>query len=658
MDAAVLRADLIEGLGLPYTSRAIIEAAYAHAPGAPRWLGLRVHAAEATGARDRSMAYAAEALRARFDDQSTRELLVQDAILRGDVDHATPLIEDYVALGNDHAGHLLHVADWYEALGREDAAMGQYRAAMELAPEDAAVRVAYAHALLRSGQESLAVDALRSALALRPQDAETRELLESIQPEERIDEAFAVSEEELLSRVREESGYASRILEELTVNTVYENGLGSSFHQIAAQLVTDQGAREWRTYPIQFDPDVQRVTVRVARVYRDGRRLEAGDSFEQQLGEPEYRIYYDTRAFVIVFPDLEPGDVVEVRYRIDDVAERNLFDDYYGALHYLGGERPIARLDYVLMTPASRRFYFNEPRLASLAHETRTEDGVRTDHFHATDLPALRPEDGMPGRTEVLPYLHVSTFESWNDVGRWWWGLVHDQLYADEHLRTVVHQLVDGVTDVRERVRRIYRWVIDNTRYVGLEFGIHGFLPYRVPQIVQRGFGDCKDKASLIYTMLTEAGIDARLVLLRTRRNGAITDLPASLAIFDHAIAYVPELDLYLDGTAEFSGTTDFPTMDQGVTVLVVGPDGAELRQSPRHPPEHDRRTRMLTVDLAPDGSARIEGRETVLGSEAPSFRSTYQTEGTRHERFERQLRSIFPGIEVSREQFEHLADF
>jgi hypothetical protein len=40
--------------------------------------------------------------------------------------------------------------------------------------------------------------------------------------------------------------------------------------------------------------------------------------------------------------------------------------------------------------------------------------------------------------------------------------------------------------------------------------------------------------------MFREAGIDARIVLTRTRQNGDIRDLPASLAVFDHAIAYVP----------------------------------------------------------------------------------------------------------------------
>jgi hypothetical protein len=235
---------------------------------------------------------------------------------------------------------------------------------------------------------------------------------------------------------------------------------------------------------------------------------------------------------------------------------------------------------------------------------------------------------------------------------------VHDQLYADESLRRTVRELVADAPDTRTKVQRIYRWVIDHTRYVGLEFGIHGFLPYRVPQIVQRGFGDCKDKASLLYTMLTEAGVDARLVLVRTRRNGALNDLPASLSVFDHAIAYVPELDLYLDGTAEFSGSTEFPQMDQGVTVLVVGPNGAELRRSPVMSPDHNARERRITIDLAADGAGRIEVNETVRGHEAPSWRSTYQAEGTRLDRFERAMRNTFSGIEVDSVEMTGLTDY
>jgi hypothetical protein len=196
-----------------------------------------------------------------------------------------------------------------------------------------------------------------------------------------------------------------------------------------------------------------------------------------------------------------------------------------------------------------------------------------------------------------------------------------------------------------------------NTRYVGLEFGIHGYMPYRVPLIVQRGFGDCKDKASLMYTMLREAGIDARIVLVRTRRNGAIGEQPASLAVFDHAITYVPEFDLYLDGTAEHSGTSELPVEDQGVSVLVVGPKSAELRRTPVLDADKNKRTRNLRVALAADGSAQVEADESVSGAEAAGYRDYYQAPGTRAERFERTLGGLYPGLKLEDQRFAPLSD-
>lgn len=608
--------------------------------------------ADACGQRELVQQLRRELAAIRADDLGNRRALIADAVTRGARDEALAHLEVFRRLGAESVSTYLTVAEVHDALGDEASMLGAFRAAIDLAPEDASVRVAYGRALLRAGHGVAAREVLREALALRPQDAETRELLESLAPQDaeaRLDETYAASEADLMARMREETGYPVRILQNLTVNTVFENGLGSSFRQIAAQIVDAEGARTWRTFPIRFDPDVQRVTVRVARVYRAGRRLEATQTFEQQLGEPWYRIYYDTRALVVVFPDLEPGDVVELRWRIDDVAERNQFHDYYGDLHLLQGDEPIARMEYVLITPVSRSFSFNEPRMAGLRHEQRIDGARRIDRFVALDVPPIPPEEHSPGTTEIAPYLHVSTYRTWEEVGRWYWGLIRDQLYADENLRRVVRELLQGASDVRERVRRIYDWVVRNTRYVGLEFGIHGFLPYRVPQIVQRGFGDCKDKASLIYTMLREAGIDARIVLVRTRRNGAIADLPASLAVFDHAIAYVPELDLYLDGTAEHSGMEELPAMDQGVTVLLVGPDGAELRRTPVLPADRNRRTRTMQVELEADGGGRIEVLEEVRGNEAPGYRVTYQAEGTRAERFERTMRAVFPGLELER---------
>src|SRR6266550_2592552 len=87
---------------------------------------------------------------------------------------------------------------------------------------------------------------------------------------------------------------------------------------------------------------------------------------------------------------------------------------------------------------------------------------------------------------------------------------------------------------------------------------------YPVETVLTRRFGDCKDKASLMHAMLEALGIDSRLVLLRTRRMGNLSEAPASLAVFDHAILYVPKYELYLDGTAEFHGSGELPPDDRG----------------------------------------------------------------------------------------------
>ncbi len=658
IDGAFLRVSLLRGLELPEAALALVAQTAQRLGDALAGQRALADALAAASRSDRAIAVRQRLVALRWDDAASRRALISDALQRGDAAEAVRQVEALRAIAPDSARNLFYAAAVYDGLGREDDMLAAYHAALDLAPDDAAAHVAMGRALLRVGQRDAASDALRRAIALRPQDAETRELLENIRPEARQDEAYAVARDELLERRSDDTRYPVTVLQNLTVNTVYENGLGSSFHQIAAQVHDAEGARRWRSYSFQFDPESQRIDVRLARVYRrDGTVLDSNQTFEQPLGEPWYRIYYDTRALVVVFPDLEPGDTVELRYRTDDISHRNVFADYYGDLHFLQGGDPVKHMEYVLITPASRAFYFNEPRLAGLAHARTSADGRNVDRYVAEDVAPLQSEDGMPGLTETSPYLHVSTYRSWEDVGRWWWGLVRDQLYADESLKRTVAELVRGAPDERTKVTRIYDWAVSHTRYVGLEFGIHGYLPYRVTQIVQRGFGDCKDKASLLYVMMREAGIDARIALVRTRRNGDIAELPASLAVFDHAIAYVPSLDLYLDGTAEHSGATELPNMDQGVTVLVVGPIDARLARTPVLEAAKNRRERTLTVQLAADGSAVVEGTEEVRGADASGYRDRYEAAGTRDDRFERQLGTIFPGADLLSQQFSELGD-
>ncbi|MCZ7686216.1 MAG: tetratricopeptide repeat protein [Sandaracinaceae bacterium] len=173
---------------------------------------------------------------------------MSDALARHDRARVLAEVEAARALNPDDGGTIGWAAALYEALGMVEQALAARREAIDLAPEDADALVAYGRTLLRHDQTEAAADAFRRALALRPQDEGVRALLEEIRPAApRRDEAFATAIEEVLSRRRQSADWPATVLHDLTVNTVFENGLSSSFHQIVTQVHDDEGARQWRS---------------------------------------------------------------------------------------------------------------------------------------------------------------------------------------------------------------------------------------------------------------------------------------------------------------------------------------------------------------------------------------------------------------------------
>ncbi|HEX4458400.1 MAG TPA: DUF3857 domain-containing protein, partial [Polyangia bacterium] len=438
----------------------------------------------------------------------------------------------------------------------------------------------------------------------------------------------------------------ARVLYDQSVTRVHPNGLSESFEQRVVEILDDRGAREEGAADIRYTPDTQSVEVRAARVYKkSGEVVEATSSAEHDVSEPWYGLYYDVKSQSIEFDALEPGDVVDVEYVISDVARRNMFADYFGDLHVL--QEGLPRLDtrYVLIAPKNKQLYFNKPKLTNLKFDEKTSGDERTYTFAAHDVPKIDVEPGMPGFTDVAAYVHVSTYKTWDDVANWYRGLVAEQLQTSPQIHDAVAQATAGAADERARIAAVYDLVVRKTRYVGLEFGIHGYQPYRTTQVFARKFGDCKDKASLLVVMLREIGVDASLVLARTRHGGDLDAEPASLAPFDHAIVYVPKYDLFLDGTAEFSGSGELPAQDQDIPVLIVSE--GKLARTPVLSAAHNRVSTELHVQLDGNGAGKVDEHVIVAGEVAHEWRAHYQSPGERLERYGKAWAAKHPGARV-----------
>ncbi|MCP4605973.1 MAG: DUF3857 domain-containing protein [Proteobacteria bacterium] len=626
-------------------------------PNIPRVVEMAAALARRSGSAADGFALAGEKLALRYDDLEKHEILARSALARQDwnaFDHHLTALERLAPFDRDVYAFS---AQLLEGAGSYDKAERALRTRTELAEFDANVWKDLGLFLTRQGRREQGVNALVKALSIRPQDAWLADYLAFLKPMPRFEEPFIVPPDVFLSERGQKNEQAdTRFLVDQTVIRVFNSGLSSRFRQRVIEVNNRKAARNERMQSIQFLPTSQRVKILAARVFHPDGSLENSVMRDTvPISEPWYRLYYDVEAELIELPPLAPGDVVELRYRVEDTAHRNVFNDYFGDFVFIEEEVPKNLWRYVLIAPTSRRFHFNNLKDANLNRSHTIEKGIGREVFEARDVRAVKMEHSMPGLTAAASYLHVSTYGSWAELGDWYRGLIRHQLTPDARIREKVRELTKGLKDNTQKIEAIYEWVVTATRYVGLEFGIHGYKPYRVPLVVSRGFGDCKDKASLLVSMLGEAGIKAEFVLVRTSALGDVDTFPASLSVFNHAIAHVPALDLWLDGTAEHHGPAEFPFGDQGAPALRIGDGDAVFVHTPLMPPKQNATDTSLDILLDPDGDARLQVSSSVQGRQAAMLRQELEALQTRRERFEGSLAQIFPGARLGDLEFTSL---
>jgi len=161
----------------------------------------------------------------------------------------------------------------------------------------------------------------------------------------------------------------------------------------------------------------------------------------------------------------------------------------------------------------------------------------------------------------------------------------------------------------------------------------------------------------LLSVMLGLVGIKAHPVLVRTRPGGRLGRHPASIAVFDHAIVYVPSLKRYLDGTAEFTGSGDLPLGDQGVDALVVDGGQGTYTRTPVLPAKTNKMGRRLDVTLAADGSALVKEQIEITGQLAAEWRFRFQEAARRRELFQKALGRSFPGARIVTLKMQGIGD-
>jgi tetratricopeptide (TPR) repeat protein len=185
----------------------------------------------------------------------------------------------------------------------------------------------------------------------------------------------------------------------------------------------------------------------------------------------------------------------------------------------------------------------------------------------------------------------LTSYQSWDEVARWFDGLVTVPVSVSPAVRAKATELTKGLNDRAKKIDAIYDYVSSEVRYVSLSFGLGRYAPHPPDDVLRNQYGDCKDKAGLLAALLRAIDVESSFVLLHT--NQSIDEsLPSPLA-FDHVITVIPagaypDGWLWMDSTAEVAPPGMLSPEIRGKVGLLIGsaPAGSRLVRTPADPPE------------------------------------------------------------------------
>jgi cellulose synthase operon protein C len=393
----------------------------------------------------------------------------------------------------------------------------------------------------------------------------------------------------------------------------------SDLHYVI-KILNERGKESFSESQIEYDSTSEKVELEFARTIKpDGTVVEVGSRHIRDVSKYlNFPLYSNARVFIISFPEITEGAVIEYKCKI---TRNELINKKDFVLNYpVQSSEPVIAAHFRVEVPVDKDAHIkvlnggNNDFAAGLQPQVTEESGSRIYDWNFKEIPQIIPESNMPPQAEINPTIVISSFSSWDEIYAWWWKLAREKISPSEEIRQKVKELIAGKQSDEERVRSIYNFCAKEIRYVAVEYGEAGYEPHQAEAIFKNKYGDCKDQAVLLVTMLKDAGFSAWPVLIPTKDYYNLNqDFPS--VIFDHCIAALSHNGkmVFLDPTAETCSFGDLPAPDQNRRVLVFKEDTFAIEETPLYPAAHNVSRQNIRIKINDDES--IEAAKEVLTS-------------------------------------------
>lgn len=406
---------------------------------------------------------------------------------------------------------------------------------------------------------------------------------------------------------------------------------GSYYHE-ARQITSENGVQNGAALSVSFDPSFQTLVFHFIRLTRKGVAADRLDRSQIKLLQRER----DMEAFLFdgaytahcQLEDVRVGDVIEFAYTVEgeNPVRKGKFSRVFGLDWYLPVHRAVTRLVY----PARRELHFRVKN-RTIKPSTTTVEGITEWLWDEANVPARRPDRDAPSDHDPCGSIQVSEYSNWEQLVDWGAPLYRLGAPLSSELEAEADRL-GKISDVEERILAALRFVQDEVRYLGIESGVGSYQPTPPSEVLRRRFGDCKDKAHLLGTLLRRTGIDAIPALVSTTYRRTVAERLPAPDVFNHVILQVhtDAATYWLDATrsSQRGPLSQVYVGDFGYA-LVLRPGNKILTAFAPPPGSLSRKKIVENYRIpAPEGSGQLEVISEYRGRAAENTRFRFQDSG------------------------------
>jgi hypothetical protein len=407
-------------------------------------------------------------------------------------------------------------------------------------------------------------------------------------------------------------------------------GTKERYLHIAEKFLSAGGIEANSTLAFDFDPSYQQLVLHKVLVHRGGEILDELNPDKiriiQQEKDLDSQIYNGAKTALLFLEDVQVGDWVEFEYTIrgrNPVESRHYYDSLQVRWPF-----PVQTENYRFLWPQT-----NHPLRAQLSQgmsKNRKLTGPYYEYYwHWENRPAQKMELFLPASTMEYAHVYFSDFQSWTDVANWASKSFEPTNCTVELYQKAMSWKNENVSD-EERVVEALQFVQDDIRYLGIENGVSSHEATDPSIVFHRGYGDCKDKALLLCTILGFFdNVDATPILVSTTFAKGIELFDPTPLVFDHVIVQIAinGKTYYVDPTRSYQrGPLDRRYINRFWTGVPLEENSPGLIKIPPTDNGAPKTVLAENFDLSTNGFATLTVTHTYDGRDADLMRREMAT--------------------------------